>query len=210
MKIGIMGGTFDPIHNGHLMLAEYAYRNYGLDEVWFLPNGNPPHKQNPAIQKDTFERVEMTRLAISDVPYFKLCTYEAENQNKSYTYRTLIHFREKYPQHAFYYIIGADSLCDIETWAHPEILLGLAVILAAYRDDLDTPDEMNTRIQFLNEKYQADIRLLRTPLMDISSHEIREQIAKDENWQSQVPLKVASYIKTQGLYQGDDNGRRTE
>lgn len=207
MKIGIMGGTFDPIHNGHLMLAECAYRSYKLDEVWFLPNGNPPHKQNPNIRKATLKRVEMTRLAISDVPYFRLCTYEAMSRETSYTYRTLMHFREEYPQHTFYFIIGADSLCSIDTWAHPEELLRLAVILAAYRDDMDTPDEMNEQIRFLNQKYDADIRLLRTPLMDISSHEIRRAVAMGSTEKLPIPCRVAEYIKKQGLYQGDSDGR---
>lgn len=76
MRIGIMGGTFDPIHNGHLMLGEYAYQQFHLDEVWYMPNGNPPHKSNPEIRKDLQDRAEMTRLAIEEIPYFRLCTYE--------------------------------------------------------------------------------------------------------------------------------------
>lgn len=207
MKIGIMGGTFNPIHNGHLMLAEYAYRGFDLDEVWFLPNGNPPHKQSLNLKSDTPSRVEMTRLAIEDVPYFKLCTYEAESKETSYTYRTLMHFREAYPQHTFYFIIGADSLCSIDSWVHPEKLLSLAVFLAAYRDDMDTPSEMNERIRFLNQKYHADIRLLRTPILDISSHEIRAQVAEGKLDRTAVPACVAEYIEKQGLYQGDNDGR---
>ena len=116
MKIGIMGGTFDPIHNGHLMIAEYAYRQFSLDEVWFLPNGNPPHKDNPDIAKETKARVEMTALAIEDIPYFKLNTYESERTEKSYSYQTIRHFKEKYPEHEFYFIIGADSLLKIEDY----------------------------------------------------------------------------------------------
>ena len=81
MRIGIMGGTFDPIHNGHLMLGEYAYQQFHLDEVWYMPNGNPPHKSNPEIRKDLQDRAEMTRLAIEEIPYFRLCTYEMDRRN---------------------------------------------------------------------------------------------------------------------------------
>lgn len=210
MKIGIMGGTFDPIHNGHLMLGEYAYRHFGLDEVWFMPNGNPPHKNNPAIQKDTADRVHMTGLAIEGVPYFRLCTYETERREKSYSCQTMTHFRMKYPEYEFYFIIGADSLFSIESWYDVEGLIRLVTILAAYRDDVDTPEEMNRQIRYLNQKYKGDIRLLRTPLLNISSHEIREQIAEGCFQNLPVPKKVAAYIQEQHLYQGEDDDRKVE
>lgn len=89
MRIGIMGGTFDPIHNGHLMLGEYAYQQFHLDEVWYMPNGNPPHKSNPEIRKDLQDRAEMTRLAIEEIPYFRLCTYEMDRKETSYSYQTM-------------------------------------------------------------------------------------------------------------------------
>ena len=110
MKIGIMGGTFDPIHNGHLMLGEAAYEAFELDQIWFLPNGNPPHKKNSRIEADASDRVTMTRLAVSGVPYFRVETYEARRKEVSCTYRTLEYFHEKYPNDQMYFIIGADSL----------------------------------------------------------------------------------------------------
>lgn len=200
MKIGIMGGTFDPIHNGHLMIAEYAYRQFSLDEVWFLPNGNPPHKDNPDIAKETKARVEMTALAIEDIPYFKLNTYESERTEKSYSYQTIRHFKEKYPEHEFYFIIGADSLLKIETWVRPDLIIQSVIILAAYRDDMDTPEEMYQQIDYLNEKYDGDIRLLRTPLLDVSSHEIREEILKGHSKSFLLPDKVLGYIREKHLY----------
>ena len=203
MKIGIMGGTFDPIHMGHLMLGEYAYRNFDLDEVWFLPNGNPPHKEDPDIRKDTEDRLAMTALAIQDTPYFRLSTYETEHAEKSYSYRTMEHFRMVYPQHEFYFIIGADSLFNMETWMCLDRLLRAVVILAAYRDDADTPEEMYRQIRYLNRKYRADIRLLRTPLVPVSSHEIREQIAAGHLADLPVPERVAAYIRENHLYQGE-------
>lgn len=200
MKIGIMGGTFDPIHKGHLMIAEYAYRQFALDEVWFLPNGNPPHKDNPDIAKETKARVEMTALAIADTPYFKLNTYESERTEKSYSYQTIQHFKESCPEHEFYFIIGADSLLKIETWVHPEEIIRNVIILAAYRDDMDTPEEMYQQIDDLNRKYGGDIRLLKTPLLDVSSHEIREEIRSGRTGALLLPDKVFDYIRDKHLY----------
>lgn len=200
MKIGIMGGTFDPVHNGHLMIAEYAYRQFSLDEVWFLPNGNPPHKDNPDIAKETQARVEMTALAIEDISYFKLNTYESERTEKSYSYQTIQHFQEQYPEHEFYFIIGADSLLKIETWARPDMIIQNVIILAAYRDDMDTPEEMYQQIDYLNQKYSGDIRLLKTPLLDVSSHEIREEILMGHTKSLLLPEKVLNYIREKHLY----------
>lgn len=204
MKIGIMGGTFNPIHNGHLMLGEYAYRCFELDEVWFMPNGNPPHKDNPDIRKDTEERILMTELAIEDIPYFRLCTYETDHEEeKSYSYKTMEHFRMVYPEHEFYFIIGADSLFSIETWKCVDKLLKTTTMLAAYRDDADTPEEMNRQIEYLHQKYGSDIRLLRTPILQVSSHEIREQVKNGIIHDLPIPEKVAAYIQKKHLYQGD-------
>ena len=98
MKIGIMGGTFNPIHNGHLMLGEYSYRSFGLDQVWFMPNGNPPHKAGISASYSADIRARMTKLAIQDVPYFRLEDYEVRRQELSYSYQTLEHFKEIYPE----------------------------------------------------------------------------------------------------------------
>lgn len=109
-KIGIMGGTFDPIHIGHLILGEAAYEQFGLDEVWFLPAGNPPHKRNRAGQAKDAQRVEMVRRAIASNPHFVLCTKEMEDEGYTYSYRTLEAMRKEHPGTEFYFIIGADSL----------------------------------------------------------------------------------------------------
>lgn len=199
MKIGIMGGTFDPIHNGHLMLGEYAYKQYSLDKVWFMPNGNPPHKSSEAMESQTRNRVEMVKRAISGTEYFTLQLYEVENKEVNYSYKTMGHFRQIYPEHEFYFIIGADSLFSIEKWVHPELLLKDCIILAAYRDDKGT-EEMISQIQYLNQKYDADIRLLNTPNVDISSSEIRETIKGGQSIRECVPKAVFDYIEEKQLY----------
>lgn len=203
MKIGIMGGTFDPIHNGHLMLAEYAYHQYSLDEIWFMPNGNPPHKTNETIETQTKNRVEMVKRAIADTSYFSLQLYEVENAGIHYSYKTIECFKNKYPEDEFYFIIGADSLFSIERWVHPELLMKDCVILAAFRDDIDTVEEMNVQIEYLNQKYSADIRLLNTPNVNISSSQIRENIKEQQSIKEFVPEAVFAYITEKGLYRDE-------
>ena len=109
MKIGMMGGTFDPIHNGHLHLAQTALTQFDLDQIWFMPNGMPPHKKQSSIESDIHERIAMTQIAIKANKQFYLQEYEAEAEKVSYFYKTMEHFRKMYPDDEFYFIIGADS-----------------------------------------------------------------------------------------------------
>ena len=197
MKIGIMGGTFDPIHNGHLMLGETAYHQ--LDKVWFMPNGNPPHKKN--IGTDAMTRMEMVKLAIQDKEYFELQDYEVMKESVSPTYQTLAHFKEVYPDYTFYYIIGADSLFSIERWIHPELIFPNCIILAACRDEIDTSEEINEKIDYLCEKYNAKIKYLKSPLVDISSSELREMIRDHKTVCRHVPQAVEEFISKEGLYE---------
>lgn len=205
MKIGIMGGTFDPIHNGHLMLGEYAYERFALDQIWFMPNGNPPHKSSETIGSQARNRVEMVKRAIAGKSYFLLQLYEIENKEVNYSYKTMEHFRKIYPDHEFYFIIGADSLFNIEKWVKPARLLKTCTLLAAYRDDKGT-EEMMAQIQYLNKKYDADIRLLNTPNVDISSSEIRRKMKEGVSIRGIVPEAVFDYIVTKQLFRDDENG----
>lgn len=200
MKIGIMGGTFDPIHNGHLMLGEYAYRQCKLDEIWFMPNGNPPHKKNSSIESDAKTRAEMVGLAIADTEYFKLNLHEVNQEKISCSYQTLEYLQANYPQDEFYFIIGADSLFTIESWVHPERIFPTCTILAAYRDDIDTREKMNSKMQELCEKYDAKIRLLDTPLLHVSSHELREVLKEGGSVSEYLPEIVENYIQRHELY----------
>ena len=204
MKIGIMGGTFDPIHKGHLMLGEYAKELYKLDEIWFMPNGNPPHKLNSNIESQTNHRVEMVKLAIRDYDNFKVQLYEVERTEVNYSYLTMQYFNEKYPNDEFYFIIGADSLFAFETWKHPELLVKTCKILAAYRDGKNT-SEMEEQIQYLNQKYGAEILLLNTPNVDISSSGIRRMIKDNEDISNLVPETVFSYIQSNNLFRDEEN-----
>lgn len=201
-KIGIMGGTFDPVHNGHLMLADTAYRQFDLDQVWFLPNGNPPHKKEENIGTDARHRSRMVALAIQGRDYCRLEEYEVRRREVSCSYQTLEHFRKQNPEDEFYFIIGADSLFAIETWVHPERIFPACVILAACRDDHDTLEEMKAQIEHLKKVYpKARIQLLRSPLIPVSSSEIRRKIQAGLSIAEEVPEEVEAYIKEEELYE---------
>ena len=199
MKIGIMGGTFDPIHIGHLLLGEFAYEDFGLDEIWFLPNGNPPHKETADTGTSLDHRIEMIRKAIEGVPHFRLNLHEANTEEHSYTYRTMQEFNQMFPEHEFYFILGADSLFSIEQWKYFREIFPTCTILAAMRDDKDAR-EMQRQILYLTEKYGARIRLLQAPLLEISSTVIRDRASRDLGVRYMVPDSVAEYIRTNHLY----------
>ncbi len=199
MKIGIMGGTFDPIHIGHLLLGEFAYEDFGLDEIWFLPNGNPPHKETADTGTSLEHRIEMIRKAIEGVPHFRLNLHEATTEEHSYTYRTMQEFNQMFPEHEFYFILGADSLFSIEQWKYFREIFPTCTILAAMRDDKDAR-EMQRQILYLTEKYGARIRLLQAPLLEISSTVIRDRASRDLGVRYMVPDSVAEYIRTNHLY----------
>lgn len=199
MKIGIMGGTFEPIHIGHLLLGEFAYEDFGLDEIWFLPNGNPPHKETLDTEEAMHHRIEMVRLAIKINPNFSLNLSEADTKKHSYTYHTMRHFNEIYPNDEFYFILGADSLFAFEEWKDFREIFTTCTILAAMRDDKDA-SAMKGQIRYLTEAYGAHIELLRAPLVEISSTTIRERAAKGLSVRYMVPDVVADYIKEKNLY----------
>ncbi|WP_306480137.1 nicotinate-nucleotide adenylyltransferase [Mediterraneibacter sp.] len=203
MKIGIMGGTFDPIHIGHLLLAEFAYEDFGLDEIWFLPNGNPPHKKTDETEKALAHRIKMVELAICDVPHFRMDLSEAETDKHSYTYSTMREFNLKYPDCEFYFILGADSLFAIEEWRYFREIFPTCTILAAMRDDKDVRT-MQEQISYLKEQYGAKIELLRAPLLEISSTTIRKRAAMGQSIRYIVPDAVSDYIKKHDLYRTDE------
>ena len=199
MKIGIMGGTFDPVHIGHLLLGEFAYEEFGLDEIWFVPNGNPPHKKTEYTEEALHHRIEMVKLAVSDVPYFKVILCEAKTGEHSYTYSTMQEFNRRYPENHFYFILGADSLFAIEEWRNFQEIFPTCTILAAMRDDKDV-QSMHDQIDYLSGRYGARIELLRAPLVEISSTVIRRRASRGLSARYMVPDRVAGYIAEHKLY----------
>lgn len=200
MKIGIVGGTFNPIHLGHLMLGEYAHEACGLDEIWFMPNGNPPHKKIFESEITTDVRINMTQLAIEGVPYFTLNTYEMDKRDVSYSYKTMEEFVRRYPEYEFYFIIGSDSLFTLDKWKCPEQLLQHCTILAACREHMDM-DHMEQQIEYLKNKYSCEILLLEMPVLDISSSDIRSRVKHGKSIKYIVPDAVRNYIEDKNLYE---------
>lgn len=203
MKIGILGGTFNPVHIGHLLLGEYAYEQFDLDEIWFMPNGNPPHKEVLYRKGALEQRLEMIRLAIQGVPYFKLNLHEADDSKHSYTYQTLREFKFMYPDYEFYFIVGADSLFSIEEWRNYREIFPYCVLLAAMRDDKVTEDVIR-QMRYLIQKYNADIRLLNAPKFEISSTELRERTKQKRSIKYMVPDAVESYIREHDVYPAEE------
>lgn len=197
-KTGIMGGTFNPIHNGHLTLARKAREQFTLDEVLFMPCGEPYMKAAQKVESGRI-RADMTALAIQDEPYFSLSTIELEHHGNTYTYETLEHLRRENPDTEYYFIIGADNLFQIAHWAFPERIFANCHVLAAVRDDKTVVD-MKDQIRHLQQTYRASIYLLQTECMDISSSAIRRKIAEGESIEKYVPASVRSYIMEKGLY----------
>lgn len=191
-KIGILGGTFNPIHNGHLMLAKEAYEQHNLDKVWIMVSPNPPHKAGTTIV-DVTHRNNMVKVAIEPYGFMELSDYEQRREGYIYTAETLTLLKKDYPENEYYFIIGGDSLENIEKWYHPEIVLANCILLAAGRDDLFN-EALISRINELNEKYNADIRMVKMQPMDVSSTEIRAGVFDD------IPDSVRKYIKENQLY----------
>ena len=175
--IGIMGGTFNPIHLGHTAIAQAAYEQFHLDEVWLMPNHLPAYKSNKDLVSAK-DRLKMVPLGIKEYPYFKVSDFEINREGKTYTYQTMILLSQKYPQNDFYFIMGADSLFYFDKWQHPETIIAHANILAAARDQKST-EEMQKQIDKLNTLFHRQaFYFIQCPEMDCSSSEIREKFGE--------------------------------
>ncbi len=197
-KIGIMGGTFNPIHIGHLIIAEMAFEQFQLDKVLFMPTCQPPHKIGECIEEDV-KRVAMVKLAIYDNPHFELSLLEVNRKGISYTAQTLDQLTSEYPDTEFYFIVGGDSVAAIEKWREPEKVLKLSHLVACVRDQVDD-EKLQEQIQYLNTKYHTQVFKLNVPKMDISSTMIRERIKSQLSVKYLLPDNVFSYIEQYGLY----------
>lgn len=198
-RVGIMGGTFDPIHKAHIALAECAKAQLSLDEVWFMPAGDPYLKHSRKVSP-VADRAAMTALAIEGHPGFRLSRLEIERSGETYTSETLTILHARYPDVHFYFIVGSDSLYQLERWHAPETILRLATLVAAEREYADRPRSFEAQVRYLEECYGADVAVLPFEEMDISSTEIRERAARGEDITALVPAAVATYIEAHQLY----------
>lgn len=200
-KIGILGGTFNPIHLGHIMLAKVAYQQFQLDKVLVIPNNLPAYKDTDDLLNSS-HRSRMVQIAIKKYPYMEFSDMELERKGATYTIDTLRELSRQYPDNQFYFIMGGDSLVHLREWREYPEILKLAVILCAGRDEADITTLEAMKNDLLQEVHGADIRFLDTPLMDISSTDIREHIQEEDIISQWLPYEVYQYIKEHELYMG--------
>jgi nicotinate-nucleotide adenylyltransferase len=197
--IGIMGGTFDPIHFGHLVTAEVVRSEFNLEKVYFVPSGNPPHK-DPVKVTDSQHRYLMTFLSVTTNKFFEASPVELDRRGKSYAYDTVKIFKNKFPEHDIYFITGADAIKEILNWYRVEELLDLCYFVAATRPGYDLEDLKKEELKVLPEAYLERIMIIEVPAMAISSTGIRGRVREGKPIKYLLPEAVEQYIYKNGLY----------
>lgn len=185
-KIGIIGGTFDPVHTGHLFIANEVRERLALDQIWFIPNKIPPHKERMVTSSE--HRLEMIRLAIMGNEYFKVNSLEIDREGRSYTFDTITLLKEMYPDYSFYFIIGGDMVEYLPKWYNIDELSNIVQFVGVTRVgyELDTP---------------YSVEILELPTFEISSSMVRERVQDNQTIMYLVPDSVREYIKEHQLYE---------
>ncbi len=202
-KLGILGGTFDPIHNGHLFSAQAVYEQLALEKIIFIPAYIPPHKTGQDFAHAA-DRYNMTVLATETYTYFEVSDIELKRSGVSYTLDTMRELHKLYPEHELYFIIGADTVPQLHTWNKIYELFDLVTFVAAYRPGYS--DVIELACEQLGEIAREKIILLDTPEYAVSSTEIRRRIRTGESLSGLVPQDVEDYIREQQLYALDKKG----
>lgn len=202
MNVGVFGGSFDPVHLGHLILAEICREAAGLDRVLFLPAPRPPHKDESDLTP-LETRVEMLQLAISGQPAFAVEDMEKDRPGPSFTADTLEELHRRRPEDHLFLLLGSDSLLDLPRWYDPQRILRLATLLVAARPGYPLPDLDALRAD-LNLPEHEPLRLLvaEVPLIDISATALRRRIREGRTIRYQVPRAVEAYLRDKNLYAG--------
>jgi nicotinate-nucleotide adenylyltransferase len=200
MRLGVFGGTFDPVHYGHLLLAECCREQCGLDAVWFLPAAVAPHKQDRS-PTPAGERIEMLELAIAGNPAFSVCRYETDRGSVNFTVDTLEHIRAENPDRELFLLIGADMLADLPNWRSAERVCQLATPVAVCRPGCQ-PVSADHLGAIVSPKRLEAVRGLRVemPEIGISSTDLRRRVELGQSLRYFTPRAVEMYIATQGLY----------
>lgn len=192
MKVGIMGGTFDPIHIGHMLAAECARDAYDLEEVWFMPSHIPPHKEDAGVTG--LMRLEMTAEAVADHPSFRTLDWEVKRGGVSYTVDTVRELRDAYPEHDFYFIIGADMVAYLPKWNRIGELAEMLTFIGLNRPGT------KLSVEDLPDFLQKAVVTAEMPLIEISSTIIRSRAASGSSIRYMVPDRVYDYIVRSGIY----------
>lgn len=200
LRIGIMGGTFNPIHQGHIMLAQRAYEQFQLDKVLVIPNKLPVYKEHDELL-DSRQRSQMVLLAIRDFPYMEFSDLELTRPGPTYTIDTLYALQEQYSDAELFFILGGDSLLELHKWRQYKEILALSAILCAKRENADVPELNRAKERLQHEVPEAKIYIMETPMMNISSTEIREQFQTGDKTPTGIPKAVLNYIQEHHLYQ---------
>ena len=198
MKLGILGGTFDPVHYGHLLLAETCRLHLGLDQVRLVPAGNPPHKTDLNIT-DGHARADMLQLAVSGYPEFVVDRRELRREGKSFTVRTLADFKNEFADSELFFLMGADSLRDIPTWREPDQIVKLATVVAVNRPGL--PELTHSQVvEWIGEDLAKAVKTVAMPGTDISATHLRQRVRDAMGLRFLVPRAVEAYIDQHKIY----------
>jgi len=194
MRVGLFGGTFDPIHLGHLVLAEQCREQLQLDAVWFIPTGEPPHKP-PGGRTPGRIRYEMVQLAIAGHERFRVLDLEIQRTGPSFTVETLTELHQQQPDARFWWLMGADMLRDFPTWREPDRIVTLARIAAVNRGGMPLPEAIPTR-----ERFGHAIDDVTIPAITLAASDLRQRVAQGQSIRYLVPRAVEVYIEQHGLY----------
>jgi nicotinate-nucleotide adenylyltransferase len=200
MRLGIFGGSFDPVHYGHLLLAEHCREQCRLAAVWFVPAAVPPHKQDWNLSAAA-DRIEMLKLALGGNEKFAVWTGEIDRGGVSYTVDTLEQLQQEDPQRELFFLMGADSLADLPTWRQPKRICELATPVVVRRAGSPAVDDA-VLAQLMSAERLAIARENRVemPIIDLSASEIRRRVAEGQSIRYRAPRAVEKYIEASGLY----------
>lgn len=193
MKIGVFGGTFDPVHKGHIAFAKTALSELALDLLYVIPNGNPPHKTD---KTDKIHRYEMAKIGFSGLEKVVVSDYEIQKETYSYTFETLRYLREMHPRDDLYFLMGMDNLTQFANWRNPNVICKLAKLVFLGRTHYETDADA---LGYLKETFGADITLLPFD-QDISSTQVRQEMGQGTYLFDKIAMEVYQYILKKGLY----------
>lgn len=196
-RVGIMGGTFDPIHLGHLVVANEVLSKYKLDEIIFIPSGNPPHKTN--LKTKPIDRYIMACLATNSNDKFSVSDIEVKKEGRSYSLETLKELHKLYSDREFYFITGTDAVIELPNWHEPKELLKLCKFISVLRPGIDE-EYAKSKIEEIKKTINGHIEILHVPMLQISSSDIRERFSKEISAKYLLPEAVEQYILKNNLY----------
>jgi nicotinate-nucleotide adenylyltransferase len=199
MRLGLFGGTFDPIHLGHLILAEQCRESCGLDVVWFVVAGEPPHKRWE--RTSVVDRLEMARIAVAGHPAFAVSEIEATRPGPHYSVETLESVHRERPDDELYFLIGADSLNDLPSWRNPGRITELATIVVVNRPGMEQVDPAQAPSFGPGSHAILSVSI---PPIGIASNDLRRRVAQGKTIRYMVPRGVQAYIEAQGLYRDEE------